>query len=170
MDVLLQCFVTQVYDATGFADAHPPGPSLITDYAGQDATGTCGYYFVSTSAYYMPPGEFESVGHSDKAEALLAGLLIGELVEEDEDEDTVDEGEKLLADVELGDLSQLRHSAVVIHRRHAHAHESSSPEALSPRGRDGMNSGVLLLVIMWVSSMVTALILWYVPSLRLTMP
>ena len=77
--VLLECFVTQVYDVTGSADARATGSSLITDYTGQDATGACRYYFVSNSAYHngMPPGEFEGVGHSEKAEALLAGLLIG---------------------------------------------------------------------------------------------
>ena len=66
----------------GFADAHPPGPSIIPDYAGQDATGACRYYFVSNSAYHMPPGEFEGVCHSEKAKALLAGLLIGEFGED----------------------------------------------------------------------------------------
>uniref|UniRef100_A0A060T208 ARAD1C28248p n=1 Tax=Blastobotrys adeninivorans TaxID=409370 RepID=A0A060T208_BLAAD len=50
----------KVYDVTKFVDEHPGGEEVLVDVGGKDATS-----------------EFEDVGHSEDAEEILKGLLIG---------------------------------------------------------------------------------------------
>ena len=56
----------KVYDVTPFAEEHPGGVETLVAEAGGDATG-----------------QFDGVGHSDTAKAMLPKYYIGELSEED---------------------------------------------------------------------------------------
>ena len=52
----------KVYDVTKFLDEHPGGEEVLLDVAGGDATQ-----------------EYDDVGHSDEADALMRDYLVGEL-------------------------------------------------------------------------------------------
>eukprot|EP00179_Madagascaria_erythrocladioides_P006670 CAMPEP_0198317402 /NCGR_PEP_ID=MMETSP1450-20131203/6890_1 /TAXON_ID=753684 ORGANISM="Madagascaria erythrocladiodes, Strain CCMP3234" /NCGR_SAMPLE_ID=MMETSP1450 /ASSEMBLY_ACC=CAM_ASM_001115 /LENGTH=138 /DNA_ID=CAMNT_0044020601 /DNA_START=82 /DNA_END=498 /DNA_ORIENTATION=+ len=53
----------EVYDVTPFVDEHPGGSEVLLDEAGKDATA-----------------EFDQIGHSDEAEAMLAQFHVGKLI------------------------------------------------------------------------------------------
>merc|ERR1712000_99476 len=61
-DDLWMAIYGKVYDITSFLDDHPGGDEVLKDTAGRDASE-----------------EFEDVGHSDEAVAMLDQYLIGEL-------------------------------------------------------------------------------------------
>ncbi|KAF8214096.1 cytochrome b5 [Mycena galopus ATCC 62051] len=57
----------KVYDVTKFLDEHPGGDEVILAETGQDATEA-----------------YEDVGHSDEANELLPGMLVGNFVPDGE--------------------------------------------------------------------------------------
>lgn len=58
----------KVYDVTAFLEDHPGGPEVLLDLAGQDVQD-----------------EFEDIGHTNDARAMLHELCIGVLKEDDQD-------------------------------------------------------------------------------------
>jgi cytochrome b involved in lipid metabolism len=56
----------KVYDVTQYLDDHPGGPEIILDLAGQNAND-----------------EFEDIGHSNDARALMEKYVIGKLKEDE---------------------------------------------------------------------------------------